>query len=176
MPQTAVNLTQGSPFAGMRGDTGPARVHSYVNAEASAEIPFGSAVMQGTNPREALMPTGTPGGANLVGIVESSHAFGKDALLGSTGIKPGVNMGVMTQGVIWVATVDAVTVGGVVTVYKSGANAGKFGGALSAGVTLTLTTNVALGATGARWLTSTAGAGIAKLWFDVLQWNAARVD
>ena len=167
MPQTAVNLTQGTPFAGMRGDTGPSRVHSYVNAEASAEIPFGSAVMQGTNPRDALLPNAATG-ALLLGVVESSHAFGKDALLGTTGLKPGVNMGVMVEGVIWVTVTEAVAVGGAVRVFKTGANAGKFGTAASAGNTLLISSV-------ARYLTSTAGAGVAKLWFNAIGFASADV-
>jgi hypothetical protein len=157
--QTSVSVQQGIAFAGMVGDTGQmADAKSYTSAEASAEIPFGLAVVQGTNPDEALIPAANTN--LLLGIVLHSHAFQKDNELGTTGLKPKVVFSVRTRGRVWVTVDEAVALTDAVRVRMSGAGAGTFRKTSSAGVTKDISKL-------ARWMSTTSGAGVALLEIDV---------
>lgn len=158
-PQTSVSIVQGVSFAGQLGDTSQMNdAKSYVNAEASAEMPFGILVVQGTLEQDALIPAAQ---ANLaVGILMHSHAYQKDNELGTSGLKADVVFSALTRGRIWVTVDEAVTIAGAVRVRMSGAGAGTFRTAASAGVTKLITSS-------ARFLTATAGAGVALLEIDI---------
>lgn len=75
-------------------------------------------------------------------------------------------LNVMSKGVIWVYTVEAVALGDDVRAFitddsgsTSGADIGRFGTTASAGVTVAITA--------ARWLSETDGAGLALLELDI---------
>lgn len=94
-------------FPGMRASADPGNIDSYVNGEASAEIPFGVCVAQGTDDKEAIKLAATSD--KLLGIVVHRHAYAYGVELGDTGLKPDVVMGVMTRGECWVLVEEAVT-------------------------------------------------------------------
>ncbi len=158
-PQTTVSNTQGVAFAGMVADNSLLKdCKSYLSAESSAEIAFGTAVVQGTTEIECLKPAAQ---ANLIlGVVAHSHDYQKDVELGTTGLKPKATVTPLTRGRIWVVVTEAVTFTDAVRVNMSGADAGKFGKTSSGGVTKLIT-----GA--ARWLSTTTGAGVAQLEIDI---------
>lgn len=159
-PQTSVSIQQTVSFAGMAGDTAHMRdAKSYVNAEASAEIPFGLLVVQGTAEQDAKIPAAQSDLA--VGIALHSHSFQKDNELGDTGIKPDVVFSAMTRGRVWVAVDEAVALTDTPRVRMSGAGAGTFRKTSAGGVTKAL-------AGSARFLTATSGAGLALLEIDCL--------
>ena len=57
MPQTTVTTTSAAAFPGMLGDGSLVKdAMSFLNGEASAEIPFGYAVVQGSADNEAVLP------------------------------------------------------------------------------------------------------------------------
>lgn len=146
MPQTSVLDSPAVGFAGMLVDSSESDVASYVNEEASAEIPFGVMVQQGTLDTDALLvavQTDIP-----IGVVVHSHAYAKDDELGTTGLKPNVTLGILKRGVIWVTAVDAVTPADDVRYTEAG---GGFLTTAAGGVTVSC-------AEFARFLT-TAGAG-----------------
>lgn len=162
-PQTSVVVQQAVAFAGLAADTASMRdAKSYTNAEASAEIPFGLLVIQGTAADEAKIPSAQ---ADVgVGIVLHSHAYQKDNELGTTGLKPKVVMSALTRGRVWVTTDEAITLASLPRVRMSGAGAGTFRATASAGVTKALN--------GCRFVSaSTATPGIAQLEFDILTKN-----
>lgn len=103
--QTSV-VNQTTPFAGVIAEEmGPVKVDSFVNAESSAELPFGALVFKGTGDHDAII--GAADAANPVGIVAFSQAYSKahgdfPGDLGTVGLKPQVTMNVLTQGVIYV--------------------------------------------------------------------------
>jgi hypothetical protein len=159
VPQTSVSVQETVAYAGMVGDIGAMRdALSFVNAEASSEIAFGTMVVQGSAADECLIPSGQSDVS--VGIALHSHAFQKDNELGDTGVKPDVVLSALQRGRIWVPVTEAVAVGGAVRVFMSGGNAGKFGTSASAGVTKLITSS-------ARFLSATSGAGVALLEIDI---------
>ena len=102
--QTSV-AAQGQVFAGLVDNTGPSRIFSYVNAESTAEIPFGTPVFKGTGDNEAII--GAADATDLLGIVVHSHLYAKahgdfGGDLGTTGLKPGVVMSVLQSGIVYV--------------------------------------------------------------------------
>lgn len=130
-------------------------VMSYVNAEASSEMPFGRMLVQGTADRDAkLMTIQTD---VMIGVLVHSQAYNRDNEIGSTGLKPKMTAGVMTRGRVWVAVTEDVTPASVVRVSEVG---GTFGDSASAGVTVVLKN--------ARYLTTTLSGGLALLEFDIL--------
>ena len=94
-------------FPGMRASADPGNIDSYVNGEASAEIPFGVCVAQGTDDKEAIKLAATTD--KLLGIVVHRHGYAYGVELGDTGLKPDVVMGVMTRGECWVIVEEDVT-------------------------------------------------------------------
>ena len=105
-------------------DATNAEVESRVNEEASAEIPFGRMVKEGTADKEngALLMAAQ---ADIpAGIVVHSHRYSKDAELGSTGLKPNVTMSILRRGVIAVKVTEAVTTASPVKYNEAG---GTFG-------------------------------------------------
>lgn len=111
-------------IAGQLVDSAGAIVESRVSEEASAEIPFGRMVKEGTSDKEkgALLMAAQ---ADVpAGIVVHSHRYSKDAELGTTGLKPGVTLSVLRKGVIAVQVTEAVTTASAVKYNEAG---GTFG-------------------------------------------------
>lgn len=156
MAQSTIDMQSAQAIrSGLIQSAYPGEPRSYVNAESTAEIPFGVLVVQATDEDEsAKLPDGT--GDVPYGVVCFSHAYARGTELGSTGLTPKTEMGVLGHGTIWVATEDAVDPGDAVRVRTSGT------GQLGAFRAAQDTTNTAV-LTGARWLTSTSGAGVALL-------------
>lgn len=158
--QTSVSALMTRGFAGMCADTSFQKdVVSKVNAEASAEIAFGSAVVKGTGDDDVKIPALTSD--VLVGIVAHSHAYEKDIEVGDTGIKPKMTVGVARHG-RWLVTVDvAVTPSSPVRVRMDN-NAGKVPGQFCTAAVAGHTTLLV----GAKYRTTTAGAGVVEIELD----------
>lgn len=137
---------------------------AYVSEEASAEIPFGRMLAQGTADRQCLLMAAQADG--LVGVAVRSQAYQVDTQLGSTGLKPKVSVSVLTKGRIYVTAVDAVAPGDAVRLNESG---GTFQTAASAGVTVDISKN-------ARWLTSADAGEVALLEFDMTGLDANKTS
>lgn len=106
---------QARAYAGMKSDLRNDTVESYIQGEASAEIPFGVAVAQGA----ASAIAGTPDKAILmvdvnsvvVGVHVHAHNYDRESQLGTTGLKPTNLMNVMRKGQIYMIHEGAVTKG-----------------------------------------------------------------
>jgi hypothetical protein len=155
--QTSVsNAPNAALQAGQVADLCPLNdVMSYVSAEASAEIPFGRMLVQGTGDKDAKLMAAQADA--MIGISVFSQAYNRDNEIGATGVKPKMTLGVMTRGRIWVQVTADVTPASVVRVHKTG---GTFQDDSSAGNTVVLKN--------ARYLTTTLANGLALLEFDIL--------
>jgi hypothetical protein len=170
-PQTSVSIQQGVAFDGMLGDASMLKdCRSYVNEEASAEIPFGVMVAQGTGDDGCLKLAATSD--KLIGIVVHSHSYQKDNELGSTGLKPTVVLSVLTRGKIWVPVEEAVTPASDVLV-RAVAGGSEVAGAFRDTADSTDCIDIS---SWARYLTSTTAAGRALLEFDVTNRGADKID
>ncbi len=93
-------------FAGMLVDLQNKQATSHVQGEASAEIPFGAGVIQGTastvagTPDPALLPVDA--NSRLIGVAMHSHAYQAEVQLGTVGMKPKVMVSVLRKGRIYV--------------------------------------------------------------------------
>lgn len=106
--QTSVATSTDVCFPGMEPDSSqPGAVNSYLNEEASAEIPFGVMVGQGVTDGGCLLLAATSD--KLIGVVMHSHAYAKDLELGDDGLKPSVTVGVKAKGRAWVLVEEDVT-------------------------------------------------------------------
>lgn len=161
MAQTSVLDQHAVAFAGMLVSSQNNDVQSYVSEEASAEIPFGVMVKQGTADDQTLLISAQ---ADVpVGIVVHSHAYAKDEELGSTGLKPEVEISVLKRGVIWVTVEEAVTPASVVR-YRAVVSGVEVAGAFRD--TADSTDTIAC-TTFARYLTSADADGLAQLEIDM---------
>lgn len=178
MPQTAVTTNLVAGFAGMIADNTLLKdVNSYLNAEASAQFPFGIVVMQGTNDNDALLLT-AGNVAKILGVVVYNAAYQKNVEVGTVadaggrlGINPGVPIGVLRRGRIWVTVEEAVTPASAVRVRctVAGNGTGTFR-TTSAGAGLSMVM------VGARYLDTAAISGITRLEFDILSRNQFTAD
>lgn len=163
MPQTSVASDPAAAFPGMLGDVRPKAVDSCINGEASAEIPFGFAVIQGTLDNEALLPAAAADGLKLLGIVLHSHHYNKDNELGTTGLKPEVAMSVLAAGRVWVPIDENVTPASAVRVRHTATSLGK--GSFRASAVANATFDISKFA---RWIgTHLAATGYGLLEIDV---------
>ncbi len=164
--QTTFDLDQDTallPGALPDGENQTDKIRAHVSEEASAEIPFGRMLKQGTANRGCLlMATATD---LLCGISVRSQAYQVDQELGSTGLKPKTVVSVLTKGRIAVTVTDAVTPASPVRVNEVG---GTFQTAASAGVTTNISSN-------ARFLTSAGAGEVAILEFDMTGLNTTKV-
>ena len=112
-------------FEGMLADSGKHDIVSAVNAEASAEIGFGTWVKEGTSDGEALLPAAE--GDDLLGIVVHTHAADTPADLGTLGIKPKGMLSVLRKGRIYVTVEEAVVPGNRVWVRAVAGGGEKLG-------------------------------------------------
>jgi hypothetical protein len=156
---SVVAMTPG--FAGMLADTGEKDVRSYVSEEASAEIPFGQLVKQGSADTGCLRLSAGTDVNKFLGVVVHSHAYEKDIEVGTSGIKPKMTVGVLFEGTVWVSVSEAVGPTDPVRVFidDTGHVAGTFCKTASA-------THTVLISAWARFLTSTTGAGLVQLKID----------
>lgn len=175
MAQTSYPKTMPIAFAGMKADATADTIDSYVNAEATAEIPFGVGVIKGTADNRAVLPGAAGDSAALVGVVVHSHSYHKPEQLGDTGIKPKNMMSVMSKGRIYVKVEEAVTKGDRAFMrIANGSNAAhtqKGAWRKSADVVATVATAIEI--LGARYYTSAAADGFAILEIDIAANRAA---
>lgn len=170
VPFTSVKQAIGAAIAGMLADTKLVEIDSFVSEEASAEIPFGVMVKQGTADNGALKLTATSN--KLVGLVVHDHSYAKDTELGSTGLKPKTTLRVMTKGRAWVTVEEAVTPASAVKV-RAVAGGSEVAGAFRDTADSTDCIDISAFA---RYLT-TAGAGeLALLDLDMSGRNDAVAD
>ncbi len=174
IPQTAVT-DAAAAFPGLIADVSQSEILSYINLEDNGEVPFGFMVSQddGGDPNAVMLPDAQADctRVTLVGIVAHSHAYAKDSELGDLGLKVGTTLNVMRKGRIWVYCNEAsgVQMGDAVRVMASNTvgdegdldGPGSFwGDTANGGDTVVL-------ATGARWMSTTTGPGLALLEFDL---------
>ncbi len=175
MPFTSTKLKMDEYLAGMPVDNSDHDTESYVNEEASAELPWGVALVQGTADRGAKLAAAQAN--RIIGVARREDAYGKDSELGSTGLKPKVSVSVTRRGKLPVLVNEAVAPTSPVRVRmttNAGANGtnsgpGTFCTTASAGHTVLISS-------GARFLSTTAGAGIAILAFDFTPLSVAVAD
>ena len=171
--QGSYPLAQTKGHEGMIADLQAYVSRSYRN-ETGAVIPFGHLLIQnaaGTVDASGKLPAGASA-TNVVGLALDSNTFTIDAGAktadGRVGYKAKATMNVMTSGVAYVYSKDAIAIGDAVRVYhtdgasaaSTGAYLGRFGKTAAAGKTFEVTA-------GARWLSSCAAGGIAQLEIDV---------
>lgn len=163
MSQTTVDMQDTLPvLPGTLHGMGPHRTHSYVSEEASAEIPFGVMVAQGSADDGAKKVDGTD---KPVGIVVRHHGFAQESSdLGTTGIKPKTMMTVLTHGQIYVRTEDAVDPTDPVRVRTTAAGEEVLGAFRTAA-----DDNDCALLTGARWMSSAGAGEIAILEIDMTE-------
>lgn len=168
-PQTTVATT---PDIGVPGQiptmdgVEDALVFSKTNKEASASMPFGIMVKQGTLDDDILLITAAAN--KLAGVTTWAHDFARTSELDTGGVKPGATVGVVWQGPVLVLPEDAVTPssGVHVRINANGGNTqpGAFRGAADA--------THSIDCTGfARWLTSGSSTAPAVVFVDMT--NAA---
>lgn len=131
MSQTSY-AEQAVAFAGMLADINQGHVKdTMLNGEDSAEIAFGKFVVESAAMLQGELTRGTPSVAKLPaavgndfaggGFVIHSHDYDKRIELGTTGVKPKVQMSVLKKGRIWVTAGTAMAKADVVYVqYTAG--------------------------------------------------------
>lgn len=176
-----LELTAG--HEGMLADLQAYVSRSYVN-QSGGSLPFGRLLQVDNTPttNDVYAVELAGGASNIVGIAIDSLTF--EASSGSTytgtptairtdaegtehvGYPSTQALNVLSKGVIWVYTVEAVALGSAVRAYiadysgtTSGADQGRFG------TTAVSSNTVLIG--GARWLSETTGAGLALLELDI---------
>lgn len=104
---TAINYgAWPAAFAGQVADLAQASIRSFLNAEKSAEIPFGTGVIQGSAAGDALVPATVDD--MFVGVAVHTHTA---VASGSTGVAVAEEVSVMHRGRCWVVVGEAVSVG-----------------------------------------------------------------
>lgn len=144
---------------GLLADLGSQDVLSFV---AEEEIPFGHAVLPGTDPeKQVLLPAVSGDVALINGVAASTHAIESDRSGNEPSYKEKDMVNVMHKGRIWVKTEEAVVVGDDVYVrYAAGGNGpGAFG--------KTSGTSERAQLVGAKWLRGAAIDGLALLEIDL---------
>lgn len=138
MPQINTSYSEmPRAFEGQLADIRENEVDSYTQGEASAEIPFGVAVAEGTAGTPA---SGIPNecinmvDANSVvaGAVVHSHAYNRETQLGTTGIKPDQQVSVLRRGRIYMRHEGAVSKGAAAFVRHTAGGGGSVKGVLRA--------------------------------------------
>jgi hypothetical protein len=168
IPQSSVLSRNAGAFEGMVDHSDPTlNIRSYWNSETTDEIAFGKMVIRGTAEDFAALKLHTSGATVvglLAGVVCHSHGYSRDSELGSTGLKPGVMMGLLQRGRIWVKVEDAVDPGDTVRVRWNTDSDGPGSFRTAADSTDT----IALATTMARWLTSAGAGELALVEIDML--------
>lgn len=153
-------------------------VVSATNEEASAELPFGVMVKDGTGPD--LVKNVATTNDRLAGVIVHAQNFAKPVQLGDTGLKPGVTFGVLRKGRIYVRVEDAVEIGDEVHVRAviGGANGYGDAGAESHGAfrgTQDGTDTIDITAF-AKWVTEADAGEVAVVEIDMNQASLAVAD
>lgn len=108
MSQTEITATMSAGFAGQLVGSNH-DIDAGIQAESSAEMPFGVCVVFGTTEQGVKLPAAVTD--NVKGIVGHSHAYDKTRELGDTGIKPKCQVNVVRRGQIYVTVEEAVAPG-----------------------------------------------------------------
>lgn len=132
MGQTTVVTSMVAGFPGVIADNSMLKDEiSYLNAEASLQMPFGTVVMQGTNDNDALLLT-AGNVLKIIGPIIYSAAYQKNNELATVadanarlGLVPGTLLGIGKRGRMWVKTEEAVTPASVVRVRCTNAGLGQ---------------------------------------------------
>jgi len=142
---------------------------SAIQAEASAEVPFGIFVARATSTDHLLKPKALLLAAStdfILGAVMHQHTYSPETDLGTVGLKPKTVMDVRTNGALWMLCEQAVTVTDPVYArYASGA-----GGTQKGAVRKTADTATAVLLKGARFLAASTAYGsqfVVPVYFDV---------
>lgn len=106
LPTSNYDYEMAGAFPGMLADLRTKRADSHIQGEASAEIPFGAAVILGT----ASVIDGTPdpvklpvdGNSRIAGVLMHAHNYQAEIQLGDTGVKPTNMVSVLKSGRIFV--------------------------------------------------------------------------
>jgi hypothetical protein len=160
MSQTAYTTYMTAAFPGMLADIGENSILSYVNEEATANLPFGVALAKGTADNQFLAMVN--GSSVIIGVSVHTHQVDPGQVASSpagAGIPPKYAAGVLTRGRIYVQVEEAVTPASSVYVrHTSGA-----GGTQKGAIRASADTATAVAWTAARFLTSAGAAGFAVL-------------
>lgn len=179
--QTSVLTTPVIAFAGIVADDSYVKdIASYVNAEASLQMPFGTVVMQGTNDTDCLTLTAT-NVAKIIGIVAYSAAYQRNTQLavtadanGRLGLVSGTIVQVLKRGRIWVKVEEAVTPASAVRVRCTTAGGGSYGS--GAFRTSSAGAGLSMALVGCRYLDTAGIGGFARVEFDSLLRNQFTAD
>lgn len=158
MSQTSYSTYQAAAFAGMLADSGEIDVLSYINEEASANLPFGVAVAKGTADNGFLAMVN--GSSVIVGILAHTHQVDPGRVAASpagAGVPPKYLGNVLKRGRIYVQVEEAVTPASAVFVRHTAGAGGTQKGAFRASAD----TATAVAWTAARFLTSAGANGYA---------------
>lgn len=168
-PQTTVALAPDIGVPGQIADfqgLDDAMVMSVTSKEASAAIPFGVMVKQGTLDDDALLMTAAAN--KLKGVSVHANDFARNSELTSSGIQPGATFGALFEGPILVLPEAAVTPASNVHIRFSANGGNTQPGAF----TPTADTGHTIDASAfCRWLTSGSSTTPAVLFVDLA--NAA---
>jgi hypothetical protein len=171
-------LTKG--HEGMIADLQAYVSRSYYN-QSGSPIPFGSFVATDNTPtsNDPFAIELAAGATGIVGLAVDSFVFegvdGSSAYTpnptnkladGRAGYPAGQTVNVLSKGVVWVYTVEAIALGNAVRFYNadhSGTTAGAFVGRFGK----TAVNNKTVAVAGARWLSETTAAGLVLLEIDL---------
>lgn len=159
MPNTYYgNLIDVSLYEGQVYSTVSKTIRTRLNS-GNAVIPFGRALVQGTNADEALLPSGGSGVFVGIAVLTQAYEVVKDSS-GDVGYPADVAMDVLDQGDIVVYVEEAVAPGDAVYFRHTANGAGK---AIVGRFRNDADTATCTQVTNARWISKTAGAGLAIL-------------
>jgi hypothetical protein len=152
-------------FPGMKADLAPGYARSMAQGEASAEVPFGVAVAQGSADDTCILPSGS--GAKIVGVALHSATYQPLYQLGTVGLKPKTTVNVMEKGTVWVTVEENVAKEDPVFIrHTAGAGGTQLGAFRKSADTAS-----AIQQKGCRYLTSASAGGVAMVEVD---FNVAR--
>lgn len=158
--QTSVATSFAVGFAGMRADNSPCDTLSAYNRGLGA-LPFGLAVIKGTGPNDVRAPIGASVAADLLGIIEFTHAY-KNYDLSSpadAGVPVGGMVNLAKKGRYLVKVEEAVLVGDTAFVRIAAGAGGTVLGAFRKSAD----TATAISWTGVKFLTAAAANGLAVI-------------
>jgi hypothetical protein len=169
MAQTTYSTAHPEAFQGMDGTTNADdQTISRVNAEASAEIPFGVMVKQGATDPACLKLTAVAN--DILGIARHAHVYEPFGTVGNAGagIPPGQAVGVKQRGEIWVPIEESVTQASDVYV-RAVATGSEVAGAFRASADSTDCIKLF----GCRWVKAATGPGLGLLHINMNAHRAA---
>jgi hypothetical protein len=101
MSQTAYNTAPAAGYAGLEVDSEPARKLQAINEEV-ASIPFGVALVRGTDGDKAKLPAAASDALKLLGIALSTYWQDNRELSSNLAVKAGDVCNVIEEGAVWV--------------------------------------------------------------------------